>query len=581
MMKYRYIIWAMLISVSLSSFAQNNKINSIMYQSYRQGVDKQDTSYTMVHNNNKQIVIADKDKDMTNAIPGLPKSVTYVDYDSMTAFLQLNYSENESYYAKSKIGSKHIKYTTEGTETMLGFECTKYTTSINSNRIEIWMTTSLGYNATPMAQFADLEGVLVKFVRNGSSTIEIMPKSIASQKVKNSKEYKQLIPDNLGEETTSRELDNIRRNKMIITTKVFDNDRIHWGDTSHWTTDMPMDTVIHFAGGTLILKRLSMPQLPIHYQVYAEVYAHSEGDAYDRTGSIFVIPTSRELSLYDALTKGISQVPGFYSKVNEEYRGMKIEDNYLPVIELMRFFTPFGVRHFNDRVQIDGLEWDDEVYYKQDITDLAAALAGDVIIGAFIGNYDGGGHKLSMDIKAYPGAYEWNIEEETTKQWILPIFNTCNVMEMAGQNYPRFFDTDSLTVTFEIPEGIENLELRYITTGHGGWGGGDEFNPKANTIIIDGQEEFIYTPWRSDCGTFRELNPVSGNFWNGVSSSDYSRSGWCPGTATQPTYFDLSHLAPGKHTITIAIPQGKAEGGSFSAWSVSGVLIGTAKKMEK
>lgn len=577
-MKHRYIICAMLIAVSLSSFAQNGKINLLIYQSYRQGVEKQDTSYTIVQNYNNQIAIADKPTNIDKSIPGLPKAVTYVDYDSMTAFSQLIYPENESYYAKSKIGSKHIKYTAEGTETILGFECTKYTTSINSNRIEIWMTTALGYSATPMAQFADLEGVMVKFVRNGSSTTEIIPTSITSQKVKNPKIYKHLIPDNLGVEMIPRELDNIRRNKMIITTNVFDNDRIHWGDTSRWTNAMPMDTVIHFAGGTLILKRLTMPQLPSHYQVYAEVYAHSEGDAYDRTGSIFVIPTWRELSLYDALAKDISQVPGFYSKTGEEYRGMKIEDNYLPVIELIRFFTPFGVRHFNDRVQIDGLEWDDEVYYKQDITDLAAALAGDVIIGAFIGNYDGGGHKLSMDIKAYPGAYEWNTEEETTTQWILPIFNTCNVMEMAGQNYPRFFDTDSLTVTFEIPEGIENIELRYITTGHGGWGGGDEFNPKANTIIIDGRKEFVYTPWRSDCGTFRELNPVSGNFWNGVSSSDYSRSGWCPGTATQPTYFDLSHLAPGKHTLTIAIPQGKAEGGSFSAWSVSGVLIGTKRK---
>jgi hypothetical protein len=147
-------------------------------------------------------------------------------------------------------------------------------------------------------------------------------------------------------------------------------------------------------------------------------------------------------------------------------------------------------------------------------------------------------------------------------------------MEMAGQNYPHFFDTDTLTVTFEIPEGVENPYLRYITTGHGGWGGGDEFNPKPNHIIIDDTIHYQYTPWREDCGRYREWNPVSGNFFNGLSSSDLSRSGWCPGTATQPTHIYLPNLTPGTHTIKITIPQGQAEGGSFSAWSISGIIIG-------
>ena len=67
---------------------------------------------------------------------------------------------------------------------------------------------------------------------------------------------------------------------------------------------------------------------------------------------------------------------------------------------------------------------------------------------------------------------------------------------------------------------------------------------------------------------------MSGNFWNGLSSSDFSRSGWCPGTATQPVYFDLTPWSDGKeHTITVAIPQGKPIEGMFSHWAVSGALV--------
>ena len=570
-MKHLTIFLVATLLASSFCFAQRTVSHQLIYQSYRQGVEKQDTSFSIVMHCKNQISITDSVKNLSQTIPGLAKAVTYINYDSLIGFSQLNYSENENYYASFNLGSKHITYTSEGYETINGFKCNKYSTSINSNRIDLWVTFDCGINATPLSQFGDLKGILVKYVRNGSSVVEL--KNISKQK-----RAIEIIPQNLGSKRTQKELDNIRRNKMIITYRIFDNDRIHWGVDTKWTADMPLDSVIHFAGGTLILKYINIDKLPQHYQIFAELHTHSEGDAYDRTGSIFVIPTNFEWSFYDALTKGISSVPGFRSKTGEEYKGMTVNENYLPIMELIRFFTPFGVKHFNDRVQIDGIEWANEAYYKQEITDIFPSMNGRVLIGAFIGNYDGGGHKVTLDIKAYPGSYEWDIENEDTEEWILPIFNTCNVMEMAGQNYPRFFDTDSLKVSFVIPEGIENLKLRYISTGHGGWGGGDEFNPKENKIIIDGETVFTHTPWRSDCGTFRELNPVSGNFWNGVSSSDYSRSGWCPGTATQPTYFDLSHLSAGKHNITIAIPQGKAEGGSFSAWSVSGVLIGTKTK---
>ena len=91
-------------------------------------------------------------------------------------------------------------------------------------------------------------------------------------------------------------------------------------------------------------------------------------------------------------------------------------------------------------------------------------------------------------------------------------------------------------------------------------------------FFINGEKRFVHTPWRCDCATFRDQSPVSGNFWNGLSSSDYSRSGWCPGTATNPVWFDLGDLKPGKHTLSVAIPQGKDEGESFSHWMVSGVV---------
>ena len=43
---------------------------------------------------------------------------------------------------------------------------------------------------------------------------------------------------------------------------------------------------------------------------------------------------------------------------------------------------------------------------------------------------------------------------------------------------------------------------------------------------------------------------------------------------TNPIFIDLGDLDAGTHTLQIKIPQGLPEGGSFSAWNISGVLIG-------
>lgn len=507
--------------------------------------------------------------------------VDYVDRATDSVYYLLDCTDGK-YYTSWTLSNSNLQWDTQ----VVDKNITRYITHINSNRMEFEMSSQYGEDVTPLLSYGNLPGVLVRFTRNGNVTMELEE----VKKGKADKKSPSVIPSNMGRRMTSREISNFKKQKLVLTQRIFDNDQIHWGaNTDHneavWKRNglegsherFPKDTTIHFAGGTLILKRVNFGMLPNHYQLFAELHQQSNGDAYDRTGSIFVIPTSKAHTFFEGIAFNPDSLPILYSKNGERFQGVVSTDNYDVPVELVRFFTPFGVNHFNSRVQLDGLEWEDEAYYKQEITDLAALLQEDVWIGAFIGNYDGGGHKVTLDIKAYPGAETWE-EKDLEKPVILPLFNTCNVLEMAGQNYGKIFGTDSIKVTVTIPEtvngrAVKRIRLRYISTGHGGWGGGDEFNPKENEIFVDGKKRFTHTPWRGDCGTFRKFNPVSGNFWNGISSSDYSRSGWCPGTATQPVYFDLTGLPAGKHTISVAIPMGENEGGSFSHWCVSGVLI--------
>lgn len=456
---------------------------------------------------------------------------------------------------------------------------TRYTCSVNSNKLEFYVQ-DYPADITPIAYYGRFPGLLVSFWRNGNCYVWLQK----AEKVKNPPSAI-TIPE--AKRVTSRELGNIKRSRMVITTRIFDSVQLCWGKpNAHIEGDIydntPFDSVLHFAGGTLALKRMHLPKLPSHYQTFVEIHQRSNGDAYDRTGSLFVLPYEMTSPSGNLFFRGMNEHPDSLPIITDRqgmrYQGIAIEgdtDNmgirYEPPIELVRFFTSFGVNHFNDRVKLDGLVWEHENYYKQEVTELSRWLQDEVWVGIWIGNYDGGGHIVTVDLKSYPGDDKWELDEK--QPFAKPLFNTCNVLEMAGQNYGRLFRTDSLTIEFTLPEWASHPRLRYITTGHGGWDGGDEFNPKPNTILIDGKPAYTYTPWRCDCGRYREWNPVSGNFWNGLSSSDYSRSGWCPGTATQPVYFNLDFLTPGRHTLTVAIPQGENQEGSFSHWCVSGVFL--------
>lgn len=463
---------------------------------------------------------------------------------------------------------------------------TRYTCFINSNRLEFYVQPfktsgkmSRGNRKgtsrclSPVPHYGRFPGLLVSFWRNGQCLMQLT-------------KTEHVHSSNFSIDTTtplisSRKLSAIKRQKMVVTSRIFDNVQLCWNNHSdHIEGDIlqntPFDSVLHFAGGTLALKRIRLPQLPAHYQTFVEIHQRSNGDAYDRTGSLFVVPVDTNDPSAPTFFRGINEhpdsLPIFTDRVGGRYQGILSTNTYRPPVELVRFFTSFGAGHFNDRIQIDDLQWKEENYYKQEVTELSCCLQGEVWIGVWIGNYDSGGHYVTVDIKSYPNDYN-RIPPPNHGRQVIPLFNTCNVLEMTGQNYGRFFGSDSLTVSFTIPDSATKVRLRYITTGHGGWDGGDEFNPKTNTILVDGKIAYTYTPWRCDCARYREWNPVSGNFWNGLSSSDFSRSGWCPGTATLPVFFDLSSLAVGTHTLTVAIPQGQNQAGSFSHWCVSGAVI--------
>lgn len=509
----------------------------------------------LVFSNGKETILTSQNI-LTGKTP-FPFEQTIVNHDNNFYQLigQLDTRKSVSTTDSLSINKQTFDISNE-TKTILGYKCRKAKTVVNSNQIELWFTDELKTKGAPTVLGQNL-GLVLEMNRNNNFIIT----ASKIEKQKNSFQLNSTLSVKKVDLLTYRDL---LWKSRFTTLKIFENEIINFSDDSKSN-----DSILRFANGTILLKKVKFPTIKNGSQIFLDVTEQSNGDAYDRTGSVFLIPTDQKVSFLDGLKNGAKTLPVYENGNGKQYQGVIRTKDYAPLLELMRFFTPFGIQQYN-HIQLKDKTWHEVVPYRQDISELHTALSNqEVWVGAFIGNYDKGGHKISLNITIHS-------EENLTPKnyFLLPLFNTTNVMEMAGQDYATMFNHENgLYVAFTLDKDIKNAKLRYISTGHGGWENGDEFVPKKNTILLDEKEVNTFTPWRQDCGSYRLFNPASGNFNNGLSSSDYSRSNWCPGTVTNPSIIDLGDLKAGKHSIRIKIPQGAPEGNSFSAWNVSGVLI--------
>ncbi|RZJ34353.1 MAG: peptide-N-glycosidase [Flavobacterium sp.] len=551
-MKKVYLL-ILLVVAGLAS-AQKNQAIKITYGAISNGKPVETFDPIVVFSDIDETIITTESA-LRNKAP-LPSEQILIERPSMKYFQVSLLPGGKSIATADSTSIAKQSFTDEpGTKKILGYACRKASTVINSNKIELWSFDGPLKGAPTI--LGQKLGLVLEMTRNGNY-------SLVAKKVEKIK----AIPATARFTFAVKPVDLLTYRDLLwksrfVTIPVFREETINWGNPAE------NDSTFHYAGGTVIAKKIHLPKIEWGSQVFVDVTQQSKGDAYDRTGSVFLIPQDRKRSFLEALEKTAKELPVYHSN-GKDYQGVVVTSDYLPLLELMRFFTPFGIGQYNT-IQLKGKNWEQQAFYRQDISDLASTLSDkEVWIGVFIGNYDKGGHSVSVNITIHP-------EEggKAAPQFVLPLFNTVNVMEMAGQEYGTMFSNpNGLSAEFSLPKKLRNAKLRYVVTGHGGWENGDEFLQKKNTILIDGKVAFEFVPWRTDCGSYRNYNPASGNFSNGLSSSDYSRSNWCPGTTTNPVYIDLGDLDAGNHSISVRIPQGAPEGTSFSSWNVSGVLLG-------
>ncbi len=384
--------------------------------------------------------------------------------------------------------------------------------------------------------------------------------------------------------------------KGSTTIKVFDKTNVHFDPSKLQNfNEADADGIIRLVNGRIILKKIQVPHYKRNVKVYVKTTVASNGDRWDKSGSVFVLPKKSAINLM-SIAQGKNKFPDVDTLKYEKLIGVVAGKDYLPTIELMRFMTPFGVGFYSK--EDDSLsskrrpvyipKWADCVEWQQDITDRYSALEDEAYVGVFIDTWTEPGYLASVELQFKESTISCDPLPRTK---VLPLVNTVYYI---GQEYPDIFARKPLSTEFTLPKNAKNVRLKYIVTGHGGHDGGDEFTPQENILQIDGKEVYKFTPWRDDCASFRRFNPGTG-VWlekrvasyigedgkytekeieEPVGSSDFSRSNWCPGSDIVPEEVTLNDITAGKHSFSISIPKAQPiKGDEMNHWLVSAYLV--------
>ena len=228
-----------------------------------------------------------------------PLEQTFVDFQSNTISLFSEFKNGKSITTIDSLGlsKQKFEYSNE-TKKILGYNCKKAKTVINSNTIELWYTNDLNLKGAPSVLGQNL-GLVLETVRNGNF-------QVVATKVDLLKATPTLLslPNPLPKKVDMLSYRDLLWKSRFTNIAVFEKEIINFSGEAKSN-----DSILRFANGTIILKKIKFPEIKKGSSIFVDVTEQSNGDAYDRTGSVFLIPTDKTISFLDGLQKDVKALP--------------------------------------------------------------------------------------------------------------------------------------------------------------------------------------------------------------------------------------------------------------------------------
>jgi len=263
------------------------------------------------------------------------KTKEYIDYNRE---LTVNIIEFDgiAYKTIEPFDSLYKAKYTDDSEKILGYKCKKATYKAFSNTIEVWFTNKAKAKGSPYKSYLPKDALVLKVMINGGRTI--IATDIKKLSNTNSPNYQ----FNEAKTITKAEYREMLIKARYSIIPIFNKQQINFeSDIINPPFDL-LDTVYRFERGNIILKKIKLTEdIKNGAYVFATVNEWSNGDAYDRLGSIFIAVPNDKGTIVDVLFKN-NKLSNIQKDSIKKYYGFITTENYTTPTELVRFITPFG-----------------------------------------------------------------------------------------------------------------------------------------------------------------------------------------------------------------------------------------------
>jgi len=315
--RYHKVIPILIFLFAITSIAQKNTQEAVISYSYKNNGKISDRASLKMFFKDGIVGYESSPK------RGSQKEKDFINYNDNSTYQFLTIDEGIFYQKKSFSEYEEAKILDE-TENILGYECKKAVLKIKSNTIEIWYTNELRIKGSPSISVAPKIGLILKMVRNND--YETFANNIKFRNVTDAElNFDLSNAEEINGATYLRKLIDSR----YQTIQIFNREQINYGNTINNPTEDLLNHTYRFSNGTVLLKKIKLPKISTGSIVMAEVNSWSNGDAYDRTGSLFIIPTKKEKSFLDAFKNGIDEVPIYNNNKGDEFQGVVQTKSYL------------------------------------------------------------------------------------------------------------------------------------------------------------------------------------------------------------------------------------------------------------
>jgi len=237
------------------SFAQ--KAIKITYQRSSNG--------KIVENQNLMFLFASKDLSLitTDKImqqkADYPFEQTFVNFNAQTITQLADLKKDKSILSQDSeaLGKQKFEFSNE-TKKILNYTCKKATTSVNSNKIEIWYTNELGLKGGPGVLGQNL-GLVLETIRNGNSTL-------TATKIENLKTIPSILAIPKVQTVDQLTYKDLLWKSRFVNIPIFNKEQIHFVSDAKSN-----DSIFRFASGTVIVRKIKFPEIKKGRAIYADV----------------------------------------------------------------------------------------------------------------------------------------------------------------------------------------------------------------------------------------------------------------------------------------------------------------------